>query len=167
MPCVQDHDAVHPRNQPDLMLKAAGELAACMNGVAIGSPLPIDSSSELSTTLEYLVPQILAQSYAEWRGESLDGFYFSSATRSDDNSALLTGLCILMSDQALTPFTLNLGLSDEAKLDAVRIRLGEPGGGRLGISRWKWGSADVLKNVWALNARLEIIDWVYDIEIKA
>jgi hypothetical protein len=167
MRSVEDRDRVHPRKQPDLMLKAAEELAACMNGVAVGSPLPIDSSSELSATLEYLVPQLLAQSYPEWRGESLDGFYFSSAARSEEDSALLTGLCILMSDQTLTPFTFNLGLSDEAKLERVRIRLGEPGGGQLGISLWKWGSTDVLKNVWALNARLETIDWVYDIEIKA
>jgi hypothetical protein len=147
------------------MSKAAEELAACMEGAAAGAPLPIDSGSALAATLEYLVPQLLAQSHAEWRGESLDGFYFSSAVRSDNRSAVLAGLCILMTDQTVTPFTLNLSMSDEAKLKRVRIRLGEPGGGRLGISGPVAGSSDVLKSLWALDARLETIDWVYDVEI--
>ena len=138
-----------------------------MDGVAPGSPLPIDSSSGLSGTLERLVPQLLAVDHEEWRGETLDGFYFSSAVKSDDGSAVLTGLCILLSDQTLTPFILNLSLSEEAALGAGRIRLGEPGEGRLGISGPPWGSSDVLKRLWALDARLETVDWVYDVSINA
>jgi len=68
-------------------------------------------------------------------------------------------------DETVTPFTLNLSMSDEAKLNRVRIRLGEPGGGRLGISGPVVSSSDVLKSLWALDARLETIDWVYDVEI--
>jgi len=60
-----------------------------MEGVAAGARLPINSGDALAATLEYLVPQLLAQ----WRGESLDGFYVSSAVRSDNRAAVLAGAC--------------------------------------------------------------------------
>jgi hypothetical protein len=71
-----------------------------------------------------------------------------------------------MSDQTVTPFTLNISLSEEGNLSAVRIRLGEPGEGRSGISGPAWGSTDVLKSLRALDARLETVDWVYNVTIK-
>jgi hypothetical protein len=164
---LQNADGMEGRREPpDLMVKAARELSACMDGVAPGSPLLLDASSGLSGTLERLVPQLLAVEHGEWRGESLDGFYFSSAVKSDDGSAVLTGLCMLLSDQTLTPFIFNLSLSDEAELGAIRIRLGEPGEGHLGISGPAWGSSEVLKSLWTLEAQLETVDWAYDVSIN-
>ncbi len=150
---------------PDLIRKAGSQLATAIDGVEAGASLPIDSSSPLSGTLEYLVPRLLARDHREWLGESLDGLYLSSARKSDSRSAVLTGLCILISDQTVTPFTLSLSMAEDATLSAVRIRLGEPGGGQLGISGPAAGSSEVLKRLWALEARLGAVDWTYDVQV--
>lgn len=117
------------RQTSDLERLAATELAACMAGRPAGAPLPLDSSSELCFVLERLIPALLRSEHPEWRFEGIDGFYFASATKSDRNAARLAGTCILISDQAVTPFMLDFVLADADAFESWRIRVGEQGRG--------------------------------------
>lgn len=154
---------VHSDGNPDLEQIAASQLAACLRGVEVSSPLSIDSSSELCYTLELLIPAILRRTHWEWENESIDGFFFASATKTSDQSADLVGTCILIRDQTVTPFLLNLSLTEPTKLGSVRIRLGEPGGGPLGISGPASTSRAAQELLAMLVARLDGVNWVYDV----
>jgi hypothetical protein len=142
---------------------AAERLAALMQPVPIGSGLSLESGADLSAALERLIPDLLREEHPEWTYESLDGFYFASATKVSETSAELFGTCILISDQTVTPFVLNLSLKGVDDLQAIRIRLGEPGGGRLGISGPTWGSDAAWKLNYLLAERLSNVEWAYDL----
>jgi hypothetical protein len=148
--------------RPDLTRLAASQFAACLNGRAVGESLALDSSSDLCNTLELLIPAALRRSHPEWATESIDGFFFSSAVKSYDESAELVGTCILISDQTVTPFVLDVALGDAETFRSFRIRLGEAGNGPLGISGPKCTSDAAREMLRTLNARLDRIAWTYD-----
>lgn len=155
------------RGSPDLGRLAAEQVANYLERVPVGSPLPIESSSALCDILELLVPDILRRSYVEWQKESIDGFFFSSTAKTDDLSAELSGTCILISDQTVTPFALDIRLSDRRRVETLRIRLGEPGTGPIGISGPACNSRAAQQMLFALNARVEAVNWVYDATVGA
>ena len=150
---------------PNLERLAAEQIAACLQGVPVGSPLAVDSSSDLCDTLELLIPEILRREHPEWERESIDGFFFSTAVKSNEGGAELWGTCILISDQTVTPFWLDLSLSDPGVFEAVRIKLGEPGAGALGISGPVCTSRAAVEMLDDLNARLEQVAWVYEVTV--
>jgi hypothetical protein len=94
----------------------------------------IGSSADLSDTLELLIPQILRRTHPDWEKESIDGFFFRCCVKRGRASAELVGTCILISDQSGTPFQLDLHVADDGRLRPLGLRLGEQGGGPLGIS---------------------------------
>lgn len=149
---------------PDLSRLAAEHLATLLESVPVGAPLLIEPAAGLCDVLEFLVPSVLRRRHPEWGGESLDGLRFSSAVKTGELSAQLTGLCILISDQSVTPFRLSIRLSDSGGLARLRIRLGEPGGGPLGISGPSVNSNAASRLLGALDGRAEAIDWVYEVE---
>jgi hypothetical protein len=151
------------RRSPDLERIAATQLSALLDGVAVGSPLAVDSSSDMCDTLEVLIPAILRRRHPEWERESLDGFFLSRAVKTDRVSADFAGTCILIADQTVTPFALSLSLSDAGGFAFHRIRLGEPGTGGLGISGPACHSRAALELLSALNERLDRVAWVYDV----
>lgn len=153
------------RRSPDLKRLAAEQIAACLEAVPIGAPLLVDSSSDLCDTLELLVPEILRREHSEWGNESIDGFFFSFAVKTDEASAELAGTCILISDQTVTPFALNVSLSNRFEFGSFRVRLGEPGGGPLGISGPACNSRAAHEMLLALDVRLERVDWIYDVSL--
>jgi hypothetical protein len=150
---------------PDLKRLAAIQVATCLEGKAVGESLPLDSSSDLCGTLELLIPAVLRLTHSEWAEESIDGFFFSSAVRGFEHSAEIVGTCILISDQTVTPFALDVALEDAETFRSFRIRLGERGRGPLGISGPKCTSDAALEMLHALNARLDQIAWVYDLAL--
>jgi hypothetical protein len=150
---------------PDLERLAASQLAARLEGLAVGSLLSVDSSSDLCDTLELLIPEILRLEHREWEKESIDGFFFSSAVKSDERSSELAGTCILISDQTVTPFALNVSLTETGMFRSFRIRLGELGTGPLGISGPACNSRAAQEMLFALNGRLDRVDWVYDVAV--
>jgi hypothetical protein len=152
-----------PGQTPDLEQLAASQLAAWLTGVPVGSALDIDSAHDLQDTLELLIPQILRRKHHEWQVESIDGFFFSSAVKTDNESVALVGTCILISDQAVTPFALDISLSPSSTIRYLRIRLGEPGKGALGISGPECNSRAAREMLAALNARLDRVHWMYDV----
>ena len=150
---------------PDLEGLAASQVAACLVGLPVGAPLPLASSSDLCFILELLIPALLRTDYPEWGHESIDGFFFASAVKSDRRAATLAGTCILMSDQTVTPFILNLDLADQGGFDLFRIRLGDLGHGPLGISGPAANSTAAQTLLLSLNARLDQVDWAYDVHV--
>jgi hypothetical protein len=144
----------------DLERIAANQLEALLEQVAVGSTLSVDSSSDLCDTLELLIPEILRRDHREWEKESIDGFFFSSAIKTDERSCELAGTCII-SDQTVTPFALTLGLGETDMFRSFRVRLGEPGRGPLGISGPACNSRAAQEMLFALNERLDQVDWVY------
>ena len=150
---------------PDLKRIAANQLADLLKGLADGSPISIEPSSELCFTLERLIPEILCRDHSEWRGESIDGFFFSSAVKCDVDAAELTGTCILISDQTVTPFALHMSLADTGTFQSFRVQLGEHGIGPLGISGPECTTHAAQKMLLMLNERLDRVDWVYDVTL--
>jgi hypothetical protein len=136
-----------------------------LQGADVGASLAIDSASDLCSTLELLIPEVLRSEHPEWNTESIDGFFFSSAVKTDDGMAELTGTCILISDQTVTPFALDVGLSDVGTFRSFRIRLGEPGTGPLGISGPPCNSSAAQTMLAVLSDRLERVAWTYDVSV--
>lgn len=151
---------------PDLERVAAAQLAAILEPAPVGSALPVDSASPLCNTLELLVPRVLRPGHPEWERESIDGFFFASAMKTDGASAELAGTCILITDQAVTPFVLNVRLAGAQSFQFFRIRLGERGAGPLGISGPSATSRAAEEMLQALAPRLADIDWAYDVLVS-
>src|SRR5271155_4815754 len=122
------------RQPPDLERLAARQLADLVEQGVVGESVPVSSSSDICDTLELLIPQVLRAEHPEWERESIDGFSFSLAERRGIASAEFAGTCILISDQTVTPFRLELNVADDGRLRPSVIRLGESGHGPLGIS---------------------------------
>lgn len=150
---------------PSLTSLAAQHAATHLDGVPVGSPVAIDSGAELCGVLEYLLPQILMQRHPEWSGESIDGFFFSLAVKSSSSTVELIGTCILISDQTVTPFALSIRVGRDGGLEALRLRIGEPGGGRLGISGPACHAGAAGSLLARLNDRIEAIEWQYDVAV--
>ena len=150
---------------PDLRRLAAEHLAAHLDRVPVGSSFVIDSSAALCDVLELLVPESLRPTNPEWQKESIDGFFFASAVKTGEGSAEMAGTCILISDQSVTPFALSVSLADNHRIETLRVRLGEPGGGRLGISGPACNSRAGEELLQGLVSRLGDVRWKYDVDV--
>jgi hypothetical protein len=120
---------------------------------------------EALSGLEFFLPhQVLNEIYPEWNYESLDGILPLGARKRGEGEAEIVGLCILISDQTLTP--LHVRLQVAASTDEVswlECRLGERG--KHGMVRTPYESSSaVAKRLYALNGKPDLIDWVYKVE---
>jgi hypothetical protein len=149
----------------DLELLAAQELAAFLSQVAVGASLPTDTHPPVFTTLEYLMTAILRRDHSEWKHEDIDGLQIARAIRSGTVSAKMLGTCILITDQSVTPFALEIRLGDPHTIHSLRLRLGEPGTGQLGISGPACESSAAATLRMGLALRLDEVDWTYDISL--
>lgn len=131
----------------------------------VGEAVPVRPYPELFSTLEYLVAALLRRDHPEWRYESIDGFFCAHAVRTGERTLELLGTCVLISDQAVTPFALTIGLHSDGSLDALHVRLGEPGTGQLGISGPTCHSAAADRLLWRLADRVDDVEWVYDLAL--
>lgn len=143
----------------------ARQLASLLEGTASESGLSVDPASEICFALELYLPQVLRRAHPEWDRESIDGFFFFRTEKRDLASVELSGVCILITDQAMTPIRLDLDINAEGRLQPIRIRVGEAGGGPLGISGPAVGSSAADYFLPRLGARLDQIDWVYDVSV--
>ncbi|WP_407538708.1 hypothetical protein Q0M94_11035 [Deinococcus radiomollis] len=142
--------------------KVASELAFILENIAEETDLMVKPSTELCNVLELYIPEQLAYSYPEWKSESLDGFFIASAMKTEPRTVKLTGSCILISDQTVTPFSMRLSLTlPRDSIASYQVYLGEPGGGRLGISGPLYGSSLAGKFMENVVPRLEHIEWSY------
>ncbi len=119
-----------------------------------------ESLREVLNSLEFFVPEVLAEIHSEWKQESLDGVFPVVARKIADREAEIFGLCIIISDQSLTPIRLRVQLAIAG--DAVswlECRLGERGPD--GMARWPYRTLG--KQLHCLEGRAETIDWVYQV----
>lgn len=127
--------SVPRQDSSGLEAKVVMELSRLLERVAVGQEFQIEPAATLSFSLELFLPQLLSQKYPVWSGETLDGIFIVCAQKIDAGAAHLAGMCMLMSDQTVTPFSLHVVLDpSHTKIASYRVHLGEPGGGRLGIS---------------------------------
>ena len=114
--------------------------------------------------MELYLPQRLRDSHGEWERESIDGFFISQATKASDSMAVLLGTCILISDQRLTPVYFEVEVAPTRDhIAAYRLRIGEPGGGPLGISGPPCDSKEAASLLYGLVDRLGRVPWAYDV----
>jgi hypothetical protein len=87
----------------------------------------------------------------------------SVARKIGEREIEIFGLCILMSDQTMTPIHLRLQLSPTTnEVSWLELRLGERG--RRGMVRMPYSSEGaVYKRLHALNERGDRIEWVYKV----
>ena len=134
-------------------------LAELPDGASIGD---CDLFRDVLSGLEFFLPQILSEVYPEWKGESLDGVMPLLACKRCELDAEIFGLCILISDQTITP--LHVRLQVAASTDEVswlECRLGERE--KHGMVRMPYDSSAIAKRLHALDGRQDLIDWVYQV----
>lgn len=148
-----------------LEAQCAAELAALLEGVPTRGEFEVEASSSFLYGLELLITAWIARRDPAWRTESLDGIFVARACKTSSRSAEFVGTCILISDQTVAPLLLNLTLTPEnERLERVRIRLGEHGGGALGISGPPCNSAAAAALLASMVERAPQIAWAYDIQ---
>ena len=117
--------------------------------------------------LESFVPEVLREIHAEWHNESLDGFYPVVARKTETAEIEMVGLCILISDQTLTPIYLRFQIAPSAdEVSWFECHLGERG--KNGIVRMPYGSLDKAlhreyERLYLLDGQDDTIDWVYKV----
>lgn len=94
-----------------LELQLAVELSRLLDGLSIGARIEVPHAADLCSIFERFLPRELVAQYAEWRGQALDGFFMASATKTGAGTAEFLGLAVLMSDQRVTPFFVELELA--------------------------------------------------------
>ncbi|GMA16509.1 hypothetical protein E5F05_13865 [Deinococcus metallilatus] len=145
-----------------LEAKVASQLSVYLEETSVDSEFKVEPSADLSYLLELYIPQLLSHSYSEWERESLDGVFLTSARKTGLGTAELIGMCILISDQTVTPFFIRLVLaSSRDSVASYQVLLGEPGGGRLGISGPPCKSPDAQRLLETVGTRLNNIRWSY------
>lgn len=143
----------------------ASELGALLRGVRLGSEFEVAPSSELCSSLELLIPHAIREHHPEWARESLDGVFVARARKTGPTAAELAGTCILIRDQTVTPFLLELTLARSGReVQHMRVCLGEPGGGELGISGPSCNSREAQRLLASVVSRLAEIPWAYEVE---
>ncbi len=137
----------------------ASDLNALLEKNAVGTALNVEPSADLLSSLEYYIPLLLSRHYSKWESESLDGILLASAQRIDSQTAEFAGVCILMSDQTVTPVFIRLTLGALCdSISSYQVFLGESGGGRLGISHPLSKAQELLMTI---IARQKTIEWSY------
>jgi hypothetical protein len=82
---------------------------------------------------------VLQEIHPEWKRESLDGIYPEIARKSGEFEIEIAGLCILISDQALTPFHLLLQINpDRNEVSWLDCKLGEAGPNGMVRTPYDW-----------------------------
>ena len=121
----------------------AQDCSRALAGVPRDSSFDVAPDSALAAILERYLPAALARAFPAWKSETLDGVRVDTARRDGEREVTLSGMCILMSDQARTPFLACLAIADTGRaLDSGRICIGIAGDGRLGISEPATGAKE-------------------------
>jgi hypothetical protein len=148
-----------------LEAKLAVELRALLQSTPIGKQVNMKPSDRILGAFELYFPLLLRKKYPVWESETLDGFFVSNARKDGPFSLQLAGICILMSDQCVTPFFAAIRLSpDDNSMEAYNVAIGEAGEGHLGISGPKCNTYDAELLLRRIGTRLSHINWVYSIE---
>lgn len=148
-----------------LGIELAGALTRLLEGLAVGSHFEVPPSADICYCLELFLPRCLRDRYPEWDKESLDGIFVARATKIGPTTAEFVGSCILISDQTVTPFAAEIETAGAGSSVIIRrLRLGEPGTGRLGISGPPVNSKDAQRLLASIGERIDDVEWSYMLE---
>ncbi len=145
----------------------AKELDELIRGLPVGAHFDVLPSSDICYSLELFLPRLLLKHYPEWEDESLDGIFVARAIKTGPATAELVGTCILITDQTVTPFITELEVvrtCNPSLVAAIRLMLGVPGTGALGISGPPCNSRDAQRLFTSLIDKVEDMEWVYSLE---
>lgn len=140
-------------------------LRAILVGLPTGAGI-VDSDEfrDASLSLEWFLPDVLAEIHNEWAGESLDGIYCHVARKTGDLEVEILGLCWLMCHQKLTPIHLRLQLSADAdEVSWLELRLGEKGPHGIVLKPYYVSEDSIYKRLHSLNGRIDTIEWIYKV----
>jgi hypothetical protein len=136
-------------------------LRSILADLPTGADIP-DSARlrEVLSILEWFLPDVLQEIYSDWKWEALDGVLSCQARKTGDGEADIFGLCILITDQTLTPLHVRLQVAAaNDEVSWLECRLGERG--EQGLMRMR--CASLAKQLHALDGRVDQIDWVYKV----
>ena len=138
-------------------------LRMILDEVAPGDRVPDCAGlRDLLSGLEYLLPEVLAAEHRWWRYEGFDGILPVVARKVSPREIEVNGLCILISDQSVTPIQVRLGIASEAdEIASLECKVGEPGDGAGGLRREPFDHHRIAKDLASVGDRASQIDWVY------
>ena len=127
-----------------------------INGAAVGSDISqAPGFADINAALEHYLPAVLCEVLNYWKDESLDGVFNELATVTAPRQVEIAGTCILISDQTLTPFHLQLHVaSDVDEIEWLDCRLGEIRDGAMLRAPYSTG-----KGLRPIAHRLQSIEW--------
>jgi hypothetical protein len=148
---------------PSLEAMIAGDFRGLLADRKIGDMLPESNQfRKVLAGFERLVPEFLAEIYPFWRGESLDGIFPSIARKTGEGEIEILGLCIIISDQTLTPIHLRLQIAQSTdEFSWLECKLGERT--RQGLQRMPYASTPIETRAYAVAQRADQIDWFYKV----
>lgn len=141
----------------------ARELAVALADFAVGEEVSLPPSSDICASLELVLPALLRAEHAEWERESLDGVFVAKAVKTAASGIRLVGTAILISDQTVTPVYAELesAFPVNAALSKFDVRIGEAGGGALGVSGPPCRSRAAAALLVSVASRSPSIVWAY------
>jgi hypothetical protein len=147
-----------------LSTQLAAELRGLLEGLPVGALFEVPPSAEICYCLELFLPRSLRDQHPEWEKESLDGIFVARAKKTGTTTAEVVGTAILISDQTVTPFAVELGVPEPGGPVVVRkLNLGETGSGPLGISGPAANSKDAQHLSESLLDRIDEVQWSYSL----
>jgi hypothetical protein len=151
----EDQTFAHPLE----VLLARGLRDACRN-VRVGCDISqSDAFATVTSALEGYLPSVLGEVHASWKHESLDGVFHELAIKTAECQAQIAGLCILISDQTLTPYHVQLRHALNAdEIEWLDCRLGEQRDDEM--VRIPYGS---IWGKWSVAERLDTIRWKFHV----
>ncbi len=155
--------------RPSLEQVVAMDLASLTRDAPIGSSLTFAPSSRLCSALERYLPELLERADRRWGAERFDGIFMVHAQKIADRAVRAFGTAVLISDQTITPVSMELTVTDDGlSIGEYRVRVGEPGGGSLGISGPPCNSGAAARLASRLAQRLELgqVSWMYETESR-
>jgi hypothetical protein len=163
MNCPPASEGIREMQSEIVVAKSLRRLLATLEDGA-----PIEWPEKYSDTFngfEYLLPQLLSQHYAYWKHESFDGFFPATSQKIGPYSAEIVGVCILISDQTVTPINIRIGILPPAdEIAWMDCKVGARGSGAGAMTRTPWP-------IWrenplcTLTHPVDSIDWVYSITL--
>ena len=124
------------------------------------------SYRDMLSALEYYTTELLQYCEGWPSHESLDGVLPSRITKVDENEMEVLGVCILISDQTVTPMHATFRLTPRSEdIAMATCRVGEPDRASGGLLRLPYGSADASLARSTLPDRLGMFPWLFTIEV--
>ncbi|MDG2221706.1 MAG: hypothetical protein P8L85_10010 [Rubripirellula sp.] len=103
-----------------------GLRAACGHVTDRGELSQSDEFRQLTSCLEFYLPAVLREVHPFWVKESLDGLFHEVAIKTGPQQVDLAGRCILISDQTVTSYHVQLRADPAVdEIEWIDCRLGE------------------------------------------